>query len=112
MRFNLTQFIFCTWLLPSAFVLSNFAAAESLGPSSRRAGLVISEIMDHPPARPDGKNLEFIELYNSEPFPADTSGYRLSGDVDYTFPPNTVIRAPEMVRSRSGESPLPCGDEP
>jgi hypothetical protein len=42
-------------------------AAEPLGPSSRRTGLVISEIMYHPAARADGKNLEFIEIFNSEP---------------------------------------------
>ena len=58
------------------------ALAEPLGPSSRRTGLVISEIMYHPLPRPDGKNLEFIELYNSEAIPADLSGYRLSGDVE------------------------------
>src|SRR5439155_23110233 len=69
------------------------APAERLGPSSRRTGLVISEIMYHPVPRPDGKNLEFIELYNSEAIPADLSGYRLSGDVDFIFPTNTVLPA-------------------
>src|SRR5439155_7318675 len=69
------------------------ALAEPLGPSSRRTGLVISEIMYHPLPRPDGKNLEFIELYNSEAIPADLSGYRLSGDVDFIFPTNTVLPA-------------------
>ncbi len=64
---------------------------EPLGPSSRRTGLVISEIMYHPPDRPDGKNLEFIELYNSNPFPEEIGGYRLSGDIEFTFPTNTTI---------------------
>src|SRR5262245_26771140 len=62
------------------------APPEPLGPSSRRTGLVISEIMYHPPPRPDGRNPEFIELYNSEPSSADLSGYRLTGDVDFLFP--------------------------
>ncbi|PYJ01723.1 MAG: hypothetical protein DME25_17605, partial [Verrucomicrobia bacterium] len=56
-------------------------AMEPLGPSSRRTGLVFTEIM----------SLEFIELYNSNPFFADLSGYRISGDVDYTFPPRTLL---------------------
>ncbi|HKS38498.1 MAG TPA: lamin tail domain-containing protein, partial [Verrucomicrobiae bacterium] len=47
--------------------------------------------MYHPPSRSDGRNLEFVELYNSEPFPANISGYRLSGDVDYVFPTNTTV---------------------
>lgn len=47
--------------------------------------------MYHPPPRSDGRNLEFVELYNSEPFPANLSGYRLSGAVDFVFPTNTTI---------------------
>jgi len=66
---------------------------EPLGPASRRTGLVISEIMHHPPARADGRNLQFIELFNSQSFPEDISGYRLAGDVDYIFAPGTVMPA-------------------
>ncbi len=66
---------------------------EPLGPSTRRTGLAISEIMYHPTNRPDAKELEFIELYNSQVFPEDLSGFRLTGDVDYTFPFNTTIAA-------------------
>src|SRR5260221_9083513 len=66
--------------------------AESLGPSSRKTGLVISEIMYKPAARMDGRNLEYVEIYNSNPFVEDISGYRISGDIDYTFPPNTVLQ--------------------
>ena len=64
---------------------------EPLGPSSRRTPIVISEIMYHPAPRADGKNLEFIELYNSNPFREDISGFRLTGEFDYTFPPGTVL---------------------
>jgi hypothetical protein len=67
------------------------ATQETLGPSSRRTGLVMSEIMYHPQPRGDGLNAEFIEVFNSEPSAADLSGFRLSGDVDFTFPANTVI---------------------
>ena len=66
---------------------------EPPGPSSRRTALAITEIMYHPTNRPDGRNLEFIELYNSGLWAEDLSGYRLSGDVDYTFPPGTTLPA-------------------
>ena len=68
-------------------------SAEPPGPSSRRGPLVISEIMYHPATRADGKNLEFIEIFNSNPFSEDLGGFRLSGEVDFTFPSNTVLSA-------------------
>src|SRR6185295_3321338 len=75
------------------FPFDTMKAQEPLGPSSRRTGLAFSEIMYHPLPRTDGRNLEFIEIYNSEPFPASLRGFRLSGDVDYAFPTNTTIPA-------------------
>src|SRR5207249_4440642 len=64
---------------------------EPLGPSSRKTGLAISEIMYKPAPRADGKVLEYLELFNSNPFFEDISGYRLSGDIDFIFPTNTVL---------------------
>ncbi|MEI9960370.1 MAG: lamin tail domain-containing protein [Limisphaerales bacterium] len=65
---------------------------ESIGPSSRTTPIVFSEIMWKPADRSDGKNLEFIEIYNSNPWFQDISGYKIScADMNYTFPPNTVI---------------------
>lgn len=84
---------------------------EPLGPSSRRTGIAISEIMYHPAPRADGRDLEFIELYNSNPFFEDLSGWRLSGDADFTFPERTVLagnaflvvaRRPDDVRTEHG----------
>ncbi len=72
--------------------LTATAVAEPLGQSSRRTGLVLSEIMYHPPSRADGRKLEFIELYNSLGTPEDLGGYRLSGDTTYIFPANTVLQ--------------------
>ena len=66
---------------------------EPAGPSSRRTGLALTEIMYHPTNRTDGRNLEFIEVYNSHPWAEDVSGYRISGDADYTFPAGTSIPA-------------------
>ncbi len=69
------------------------AVAHFTGPTSRRTPLVISEILYHPAPRADGRNLEFVEIFNSNPFPEDLGGFRLSGDVDYVFPPGTRIAA-------------------
>ena len=66
---------------------------EPPGPSNRRTGLVISEIQYHPEPRADGRDLEFVELYNSEPWVEDLTGYRFTGDIDFTFPAGTNIPA-------------------
>ncbi|HEY3861147.1 MAG TPA: lamin tail domain-containing protein, partial [Verrucomicrobiae bacterium] len=65
---------------------------EPLGPSSRKTGVVFSEIMWKPAPRSDGNNPEFLELYNSCPFFQDISGYQVTcADMNFTFPPNTLI---------------------
>jgi hypothetical protein len=66
---------------------------EQLGPTSRRHGVVISEVMYHPTNRTDGRNIEFIEIYNSQPWFEELGDWRVSGAVDYTFPSNTVIQS-------------------
>jgi hypothetical protein len=70
---------------------------EPLGPSSRRTGLVISEINYHPAERADGRNLEFIELYNAQEWFEDISGYSISGAIDYSFPSNTIFPARSFI---------------
>lgn len=65
---------------------------DGIGASSRKTPVAFSEIMDKPAPRTDGKNLEFIEIYNSNPWFQDISGYRITcADVNYTFPANTKI---------------------
>ena len=54
---------------------------------------MISEIMYNPTNRPDGRELEFIEIYNSNPWSENIGGYRVSGEIDYTFPAGTTITA-------------------
>jgi len=75
----------------STLSADEYGPTEPLGPSSRRTPLVISEIMYAPAPRNDGRDLEFIELYNSQPWSHDLSGYRLAGDIHFTFPPNTIL---------------------
>ena len=67
---------------------------EPLSASSRRTGLVISEIMYHPRENTGYSNqLEYIELFNSQAFDERIGGYRISGAVDYTFPQGTVLKS-------------------
>jgi len=72
------------------------AADRQAGPCNRRSPFVISEIMYHPPA-PYQESLEFVEIHNSEPIPHDISGYRLSGEIGYSFPTGTVIGAESLL---------------
>src|SRR6185436_12987741 len=51
---------------------------EPLGPSSRRTGLAISEIIYHPPEVP-GLSLEYIEIFNGQDYYEDLSGFRIDG---------------------------------
>jgi hypothetical protein len=67
------------------------------GPCSRATGLSLSEILYHPAPRTDGLDLEYVEVLNTEPVPADIGGYRLSGDVEYTFAAGTVVAAGARV---------------
>lgn len=69
---------------------------EPPGPSSRRTGLVISEIMYHPADREDLRELEFIEIFNTDSISQDLSNFRISGDVDYVFPPGSVLGAGQV----------------
>jgi hypothetical protein len=57
-------------------VLSRLADVVWGIPSSRTTPIAISEIMWKPAPRTDGKNLEFLELYNSNPWFQDISGYQ------------------------------------
>ncbi len=70
---------------------------EPLGPTSRRQGIVISEVMYHPTNRLDGRNLEFIEIYNSQPWFEELGGWRISGAVDFTFPSNLVLQSKQFL---------------
>jgi hypothetical protein len=73
--------------------LSQRLKREPIGPSSRKTGLIISEIMYHPRTI-SGLNgsLEFVEIFNTQPWDERIAGYRISGSVDYVFPPGTVVR--------------------
>ena len=88
---------------------------EPPGPSSRKTGLVITEIMYNPRAVPGVLNTnlthEFIELFNSKPWAEDLSGFAIAGVVHYAFPPGTILaagsylvvaRVPGMIQTNYG----------
>ncbi len=71
---------------------------EPLRASSRRTGLVISEIMHTPdPTLPGLSGKPFVEIYNSDPWPVAMAGYRLEADLmpsgifTYTFPNTSTV---------------------
>ena len=71
---------------------------DAMGPSSRKSPIAFSEIMWKPAPRTDGRNLEFLEIYNSNPWFQDISGYQITcADMNYTFPPNTQISGGSYV---------------
>lgn len=83
---------------------------EPPGPSSRRTGLAITEIMYNPRPAPGVANTnhthEYIELHNTKPWPEDLTGHLIDGAIRYTFPPGTVLapgaylvlaRVPQML---------------
>lgn len=86
------QFVDVSNTPPDAAVGTVAYPYEPLAAASRTTPIVISEIMWKPPARADGKNLECLVLYNSNPWFQDISGYQLTcADMNYTFAGNTII---------------------
>lgn len=73
------------------------APREPLGPCSRATGMVFSEIMYKPAPRSDGRNLEFVELYNARTVFEDLTGWRISGAIDYRFPDGFSLPAGGFV---------------
>ena len=54
--------------------------------------MVITEIMYKPAPRTDTNNLEYLEIYNSNPWFQDISGYQIVADnMSYTFPAGTIL---------------------
>ncbi len=70
-----------------------YGRPETPGPSTRRTGLTISEIMYHPSPRGDGRKLKFIEIYNSEAEIVNIGNYRITGSVDFQFPDGVFLPA-------------------
>lgn len=71
---------------------------EPMGPTSRRTGLVFSEVMYHPkPAADATGELEFIEIHNADSIFEDIGGWQLKGGVQFTFPRGFRLAAGDVV---------------
>jgi hypothetical protein len=109
---NITK-VFAAALCALAPLLAGIAAAsdlpiEPIGPSSRKTGMIISEIMYHPR---HSNSLEFVEVYNADLIEQDLSDFRIAGDIEYRFPAGTklpvgqylvVARDPALMRAAYG----------
>jgi hypothetical protein len=67
--------------------LTGLPGIEPLQQSSRLTPVVFTEVMYHPV----DAALEFVELGNPFATSEDLSGYRLSGEIDFVFPPGTLL---------------------
>jgi len=85
---------------PASFDTTNPFLNQSLrqlDPSTHRTPLIISEIMYNAGAMQGTNKLEFVEIFNTEPVARDIGGYRLAGDIAYTFPLGTTIGPREFI---------------
>ncbi len=112
---NRSASIVTIWCLAVAALVVGAVAPTSLraqftldreppGPSSRKTGLVITEFLYNPrllSGVDTNQTLDFIELYNSQPWSESIGGFTLrstpqdaaDGICEYTFPSNTVLAA-------------------
>lgn len=79
----------------SSFVYT--PAREPLGPSNRRSGIVISEIMYHPIDLDTQTSLEFLEIYNAGNTFVELTGWQIEGGVSYQFPDKFQLEAGQFV---------------
>lgn len=78
--------------------VSSLPDRETLGATSRRTGLVFSEVMYHPRQKPGiTANLEFIEIYNAGAIFDELKGYKITGGITYNFPDNLIIRPGQFL---------------
>ena len=87
--------------LVAVFVLVIACAAR------RAEAVIITEIMYHPSTglenEVDGRNLEWIEIYNDEPTIVNLSGYWFSQGINFVFPYDTYLEGRQYL--------VVCADE-
>lgn len=88
----------CIVLFTGALVLTHFYSGNVANTTNNLNPVVISEVLasNRTYPAPNGKLLDFIEIYNTTNSPLDISGYMLSDREDsigYTFPNGTILPA-------------------
>src|SRR5262245_5124842 len=88
---------------------SDAAPAPGAPPAPAPGAVVISELMYHPvKEEADEDEHEFVELHNRGSSPVAIGGWRLDGDVRFSFPAGTSLRPGQYLvvaknRKRLGE---------
>ncbi|MBI5386629.1 MAG: CotH kinase family protein [Verrucomicrobia bacterium] len=75
---------------PAALGLA-LAAFMAASAHAANPEIVINEVMFHPPL--DRDDLQFVELFNRGPSPADLSGWYFTHGIKFVFPPRTLLPA-------------------
>lgn len=71
---------------------------EPIGPTSRRTGLVFSEIMYHPRvSASETRDLTYVELYNADSLFEDLDGWQIDGGIRHRFPAGFRLEAGACV---------------
>jgi hypothetical protein len=93
------------WLLTGPALEAQFTSdREPPGPSSRRTGLAITEIMYNPIS--GDTDDEYVEIYNRSSVPMNLSGWEFVVGITYNFPTNsaTTSMPPVLPGATSGLS--------
>lgn len=86
-------FLLASWLCWLGDARAGAVIAEPEGACTRKTPFVFTEIMYNPApvvvitnSTTNRLSTEFLELYNSNPFYEELSDFRITGDIDFTFP--------------------------
>lgn len=86
--------IFSGILLGCWLAATGGCGAGDIGSSVGIPRVRISEVMYHPvDENAPQENHEYVEIFNNGTGEADLSGWKLSGDIQYTFPTGTLVPA-------------------
>lgn len=82
---------------PAPQIVNHVPTREGLDVSSRRTKIVFSELHYNPAPSGPGALPPFIEVFNAGDIPEDLSGWRITGGVDFTFPPGFRLQAGQFA---------------
>jgi hypothetical protein len=74
--------------------MRGFFAAILLLPAGLRGAIVLNEIHYNPP---EGGQLEFIEIHNTDPLPVELGGWSFTNGIRFVFPEDAIIEGNGFV---------------